>query len=137
MNGITTIQIGGQPVTLRFAYEAYKRFQLALSSDTKGLFWTSTDVKKQSLTDYAYAKIFFFAYENDCLVKEIEPVLKFVNFYDWVADRLASEELAVVVKVWATTLNSAIPEDKKKEIESLLSQTEESTSTQSNEPVTV
>lgn len=137
MNGITTIQIGEQPVTLRFAYNSFKQFSEAQTADPDN-FWTQPE-RKGSLTDYAYAKLFYFAYANDCLIMDTKPVLKFVSFYDWVNERLDSPELGEVIKVWAesATTKRAIEgaAKKKEELASLTMPL--STLNQSNEPVTV
>lgn len=137
MNGITTIQIGDQPVTLRFAYNSFKKFSLAQTADPDN-FWTEPG-GQGSLTDYAYGKLFYFAYANDCLIHDTKPVLKFVDFYDWVNERLDSPELGEVIKVWAesaTTKRAVESVAKKKEELSRITEVPVSTLNQSNEPVT-
>ena len=142
MNGVTTIKIGDEPISLRFAYPCFKAFTEAMAKDKesgKNLFWTS-EGEGASLTDYAYAKLFQFAYENACLIKEIEPLLKFEPFYDWVDQHNGSEELVRVIKVWTeSTITKKVIEqvdadNKKKE---QIAGATESTLSKSSELVTV
>lgn len=95
----TTIKIGGQDVGIRFAYPCIRWFTEA-SQDNPDYF-----DKGESLTDIGVAKLLQFAYKNECVYREVKPVLQFSSFYDWVEKRVSitgetNEELAEVIKVF-------------------------------------
>lgn len=88
MTGYTTIQINGQTVGLKFAYPAIKWFtEESLKSD---LFFVPGETG--GFTIEGLAKLIQCSYRNNCLIKEVEPELKFEDFYNYVETNQETEE---------------------------------------------
>lgn len=89
MNGFTEIKINGQTVGLRFAYPSIKWFTEE-SLKKADIYFTEGD--GGGFTVEGLAKLIQCSYRNQCLVKEVEPELKFEHFYEWVSDLQETEE---------------------------------------------
>lgn len=88
MNGATTIQINGQTVGLKFAYPAIKWF--TEESETNDLLFVPGETG--GFTVEGFAKLIQCSYRNSCLIKEIEPSLRYEDFYNYVESNQDSEE---------------------------------------------
>lgn len=102
MNGLTTIQINGQPVGLKFAYPAIKWF--AEATQKEDIFFTPGI--DSTFTIEGLAKLLQCAYRNHCLIKEVEPTLAYESFFEYVEANQDTEEgqkeLLRVTEVYAT-----------------------------------
>lgn len=95
----TTIKIEGREIGLRFGYPCIRWFSEAGNKDYFD--------QAESLTEVGVSKLIQFAYQNDCLVKEVKPDISFEKFYDWVEERLhgeQSQELSDVLTIWANSV---------------------------------
>lgn len=103
MNGKTTIQINGQAVGLLFAYPAIKWFTEATLQDG-GMYFTPGE--GATFTVEGLAKLIQCSYRNHCFIKEVEPVLTYEDFYEFVCERQDDEdgqkELLRITEVYAT-----------------------------------
>lgn len=88
MNGATTIQINGQTVGLKFAYPAIKWF--TEESATNDLFFVPGETG--GFTVEGLAKLIQCSYKNHCLIKEVEPSLKYEDFYNYVESNQDTDE---------------------------------------------
>lgn len=102
MNGLTTIQINGNPVGLKFAYPAIKWFTEATQKDD--IFFTPGE--DSTFTIEGLAKLIQCSYRNHCLIKEVEPTLTYEDFFNYVEGNQDTEEgqkeLLRVTEVYAT-----------------------------------
>lgn len=101
MNGYTQIEINGQKVGLKFAYPAIKWFtEESLKTD---IYFVEGD--NGGFTVEGLAKLIQCSYRNNCLLKEVEPVLTFEDFFNWVEQAQETEdgqaELIRVTNVYA------------------------------------
>jgi hypothetical protein len=105
MNAKTTISIGGQSVGLRFAYPCWKYFSQASLKNKDSYFLPPDKDGNVDFTVDGMGKLLHCGYLNDCLVKEIDPVLTNEAFCDWVEDQRGTDEgqaeLIRVIKVYA------------------------------------
>lgn len=108
MNGKTSININGQPVTLTFGFMAIKEFSIAAAKKRDLYYETTQDAKgkeQSNLTFFGYAKLFHSAYKNDCELKETEPEFTLEEFNEWVegsmGDQKRTEEIAKALVVFA------------------------------------
>lgn len=132
MNGYTQIEINGQQVGLKFAYPAIKWFmEAAAGSD---LYFIEGD--SGGFTVEGLAKLIQCSYKNNCLLKEVEPVLTYEDFFNWVEQGQETEtgqaDLIRVTDVYAqsTVMKKLIDSQKKSQV------INPSTSTISNQSVT-
>jgi hypothetical protein len=117
MNGYCTIQINGQPVGLKFAYPAIKWFtEESINSDLYFL-----PGEGGGFTVEGLAKLIQCSYRNNCLIKEVEPELKFEDFFNWVEQSQETDEgraeLEKVVKAYAdsSVMKKLLEQQKKSE----------------------
>ena len=123
-NGYTTIQIGSNPVGIKFDYLAVKLFTKA-SADKIDIYFTET-AEGQSLTIFGIAKLLHTAYISNCERKEVKPEIDFEPFVDWVEQLNDSDkpedqaELARVLTLYAESSYSkklmAVNEEKKSQL---------------------
>jgi len=80
-NGYTTIQLDGETVGLKFAYPAIREFMEACLLRANIYF---VQEEGGGFTAEGLAKLIQCSYNNNCLIKEVEPVLKYEAFYNYV-----------------------------------------------------
>ena len=85
MNGYTTITLNGQQVGIKFAYPAIKWFTEE-SIKKNDLFFVQGENGEDSsgFTVEGFAKLIQCSYKNNCLLKEVEPVFTYEDFYNYV-----------------------------------------------------
>ena len=119
MNGYTTIDLNGTPVGLKFAYPAIKLFTEACVKNTDIYFIGEGDAG--GFTVEGLAKLIECSYRNNCILKEVEPALKFEDFYNYVEQAQETpeglEELKKVSEVYAdsTVMKKLIASNKELE----------------------
>jgi hypothetical protein len=91
MNGYIEVDINGQKVGLKFGYPAVKEFTLA-SVASQDLY-----IENGNLSDIGIAKLIQCGYNNYCLLQERPPVLKFMEFSEWVEGALDDKERLEVI----------------------------------------
>lgn len=92
MNGYISITLStGEVVGLKFAYPAIRMFAEAMAG--KGQFYY-TEGDSPQMTIEGIAKFIECGYKNNCLVKEVEPLFKYENFFDWVESSIQYPEVA-------------------------------------------
>ncbi len=128
----TKIKIEGQEVGVRFAYPCIRWFSEANEKSNEVYFMpNSTDFTVEGL-----AKLIQCSYWNDCLLKEVDRVIDYETFFNYVEDLQNTEdgqkELQRLVGVYAESsiMKKVIDEQKKSQMES------QSTLTGSNPSVT-
>jgi hypothetical protein len=101
MNGYIQIELAGAPVGLKFAYPAIKWFMEATVKNRDAYFVETEN--GETMTDYGMAKLVHCAYKNNCLLKEVEPVITFEQFTEWVTAQIEAggETLANVLTAYA------------------------------------
>lgn len=108
MNGYIQIQINGQAVGLKFAYNTVKWFLEACIKDKEdNTYFAPGDTG--GFTIDGLAKLIECAYRQNCKIKEVEPVLKFEDFYNFVEDAQYSEDgQTVLLKVMEAYTESSV-----------------------------
>src|SRR5262245_54620050 len=103
MTGLTTIQINGQAVGLKFAYPAIKWFT---EESTKSDIYFTPGIDS-TFTVEGLAKLIQCAYKNHCMIEEVEPTLSYRHFYEYVEVNQDTEEgqkeLLRVTEVYASS----------------------------------
>jgi hypothetical protein len=99
MNGYTQINVNGEPVGIKFGFPAIKEFAIA-TEKKREVFYDG-----DSLSFLGIAKLIQCGYNNNCEIKEVEPVLTLEDFNNWTEEAMNSEErkgeLAVVLNAFA------------------------------------
>lgn len=126
-NGYCKIIIESKEVGLKFAWPGVTEFFVE-ASKRKDIYYTGDD---DQMTDYGLGRLLFCAYKNNCLLKDVDPVLEFGDFVDWVEEKTATEGDTSVTDVWKcfaeSTVVKKIKDNQKKNQES--ESTSENTST--------
>lgn len=130
MRGSISVTIKGQSVGLRFGVPSVQAFAEAVTADKKGVYFAG-----ENLSDYGWAKMLQCAYDNQCLLDEVEPKLKLGSFVDFIEESIETEEgkelLAKVMLEYAeSSVGKKITEEAQKK--RLAEETSLSTSTPSN-----
>jgi hypothetical protein len=114
MNYIT-ITINDQKIGLKFGMASFRYLQDKL---VEGKSFQGGD-----LNEIGLAHIIYSGYFNNCLVKDVEPSLKFEEFVDWIEGNLLNEDVMAQIKsvidVWTNNqyiqqANNLAEEPKKK-----------------------
>lgn len=111
MTGYTTIQINGQTVGLKFAYPAIKWFtEQCLKPGVAEMFFVQSEKPEEGgFTIEGLSKIIECSYKNNCLIKEVEPTLKFEDFYNYVEiSQETPEGLAELTRVTQVYAESSV-----------------------------
>ena len=125
----TKITIEGKEVGVRFAYPCIRWFSEANQKNNDVYFMPDST----SFTVEGLAKLVQCSYWNDCLVKELEKVLPYETFFNWVEELHNTDEgqveLQRLVGIYAESsiMKKVIDEQKKSQM-----QTEDLTLTKSN-----
>jgi hypothetical protein len=93
MNGRINIKIEGQDVPLFFKYPAIVMFAEA-SHGKDNMYFTPGETS--NFTAEGLAKLMQCAYLNACEIKEMEPMYKLEDFYNWVEDKQENEQDAIL-----------------------------------------
>jgi hypothetical protein len=92
----TTITINDQKVGLKFGMASFRYLQDKL---VEGKSYQGGD-----LNEIGIAHIIYSGYFNNCLVKDVEPSLKFEEFVDWIEFNLTNEDIMTqiksVIEIW-------------------------------------
>jgi hypothetical protein len=86
----TTITINDQKVGLKFGMASFRYLQDKL---VEGKSYQGGDVNEIGLAYIVYS-----GYFNNCLVKDVEPSLKFEDFVDWIESNLLNEDVMTQIK---------------------------------------
>jgi hypothetical protein len=119
MKGYIQIDIGGKAIGLKFAYPAIRLFGEAVLK--MGSFYFT---EKNEMTVEAIAKFIQCGYINNCMIKEVEPELKYEDFFNWTEEGLSVpervEDINKILICYSETeyskkiVESTTPEKKKK-----------------------
>lgn len=117
------IEINGQKVGLKFGYPQAKEFAIALAENVDLYF------EGEEITAFGLAKLFQTAYKNDCLVKEVKPVLTLEHFTDWVdtvsENETAQTQMLDALNIWQESKYTKLWIDNiKKKTQEIISQTQ-------------
>lgn len=92
----TNITINDQKVGLKFGMASFRYLQDKL---VEGKSYQGGD-----LNEIGLAHIIYSGYFNNCLVKDVEPTLKFEEFVDWIETNLLNEDVMTqiksVIEIW-------------------------------------
>jgi len=99
-NGYTTINLDGDVIGLKFAYPAIRMWGEAMIG--KADFYQIVDNSdpnnpKISVTIEGLAKFIECGYINNCMIKEVEPLFKYENFFNWVEKSINDEEVTAQI----------------------------------------
>lgn len=114
MNGYTEIKIKDKVIGLKFGMYANRLFS---EKQSAGKFYN-----EDSLNELGIAVLLYCGYENNCLLKEQSTDLTLEDFYDFVEEKIVSEDVGVLKKVVETWTSSTFI---KKSIERLKESKEE------------
>jgi len=121
MNGITTININGKPITLRFAYPAIRWFAEACKDNKEAYFLPEDGDGGSDFSIEGMAKLIQCSYWNECLVKEQmrDPSLNYEAFYLFVSEKADTDdgkkELAEIIITYAdSSIAKKAVEEKKR-----------------------
>jgi len=93
-----TITINGQKVGLKFGMASFRYL-------SDGKLVEGKSFNKNELNEVGIAHILYSGYYNNCLVKDVEPLLTFEDLVDHIEATLMNkeglEEITNAVKVWA------------------------------------
>lgn len=100
-NGYIQINLNGDMIGLKFAYPAIRMWGEAMIG--KGEFYTAIDNSdpdnpKVSVTIEGLAKFLQCGYINNCMIKEVEPLFTYENFFEYVERSLTDESVAKVLE---------------------------------------
>lgn len=98
MNGIYDIKIGEQDIRLRFGYPCFKQWTIACADNEEFLYLDGVE---------GSAKLIQCAYNNECLVKEVKPELKYEYFYNWVEQNVndgTGQVVSDVLNAWTESI---------------------------------
>jgi hypothetical protein len=92
-----TITIKDQTIGLKFGMASFRYL-------SEGKFQEGKSFVGDGLTEIGVAHILYSGYYNNCIVKDVEPLLTFSDFVDYVEGLLVSNsdstELNNAIKVW-------------------------------------
>jgi len=81
MDGYIKISIGGKEVGLKFGYPAIRWFAEESELNKSAFFMPGESF---DFSVEGFAKLMQCAYRNNCLIKEVDPELKYKDFVEWV-----------------------------------------------------
>jgi hypothetical protein len=98
VNNYIKIEINGKEAGLKFGFPQAKEFAIAIGANLEMFF------DGDNYSPYALAKMIYTAYKNNCLMKEVAPLITFEEISDWVDGAVSNEErkklLFSIVQVW-------------------------------------
>lgn len=94
MNGQTTITIGGKPAGLKFGMYSAQLFQEQIEKGRKMFIG-------ESINEIGITYVLWCGYLNYCEMKQIDPDLKFEDFYQYAEEPGNMEELKGALQVWS------------------------------------
>jgi hypothetical protein len=98
VNNYLKIAIDGKEVGLKFGFAQVKEFAIAMAANLAVYFDGDT------ISPIGIAKLIHTAHRNDCLLKEVEPVVTFEQISNWVdsssGDEKKTKVLTDVVMKW-------------------------------------
>lgn len=101
MNGYISFDLDGSVTGLKFAYPAIRMFAEAMEGKSQFYYSDGT------MTVEGIAKFIECGYKNNCLIKEVEPELKYEHFYNWVegaiSDPAKVEVIGQIMQCYADT----------------------------------
>lgn len=128
MDGYTKITLAGQEVGLKFGYPAIRWFSEE-GAKNRDAFFMPGDTFDFSVE--GFAKLVQCAYKNNCLIKEVEPVLKYQEFVEW-TEEATPEEMTRVLNVYieSSVMKKIVAAQEKKSQVEETTETNQSTLTQ-------
>lgn len=115
MDGYIKILVGGKEVGLKFGYPAIRWFSEE-SLKNKDAFFMPGDTFDFSVE--GFAKLMQCAYKNNCLIKEVEPELKYQDFIEWVEEENAGQgeimKTVLIAYTESSVMKKAMAEVEKK-----------------------
>jgi len=111
-SGVTTIRVKDNDITIRFGLPACQAYASMLTSEDSEKYFSGVDILALGM-----AKLLLAAYENQCLVKDSEPVLTLGAFMEFVEDTLTDnpKEAERIVKVFTDSRYTKVMVDRAKE----------------------
>lgn len=112
MDGYIKLTVSGQEVGLKFGFPAIRWFSEE-SAKNKDAFFMPGDTFDFSVE--GFAKLMQCAYRNNCLIKEVDPVLTYSDFIEWV-EAGDQETMKAVLQTYvdSSIMKKAIEESEKK-----------------------
>lgn len=121
-NGYCKITIDEQEIGLKFNVYCNVWMQEAIAEDKEGILTAKVIVEEKEETIptlFWYAKLLYFAYKCNCILKQDKPILTYENFFDWVEVNSSGEsnQLSELMEVWSgTNASKKMIEDAKKKV---------------------
>lgn len=98
MNGYITITVEGSLTGLKFAYPAIRLFLEAMADKGQFYYTENDNGEVSSMTLEGLAKLIQCGYINNCMIKEVEPDLKYEHFYNWVEKSETDESVKQAIQ---------------------------------------